>query len=119
MDAGRPGEMREMFRVDAREQAQDPEGPAPLMQISSGIRQVPEVLYWIPMHILRCKGPETDSDGLREGGSKERGESVKADLVIYRAVFMGCGGKDPFLPDEPEFERNMALFWWLEHEVMT
>jgi hypothetical protein len=42
---------------------------------------------------------------------------MKPDLIIYRAVFMGCGGKDPLAQDEPEFERNIALFWWLEYEV--
>ena len=42
---------------------------------------------------------------------------MKPDLEIYRDVYMGCGGPDPLLPEEPEFERNQALFWWLEHGV--
>ncbi len=40
---------------------------------------------------------------------------MKADLSIYRDVFMACGGPDPYAPEEPEYERTIALFWWLEN----
>jgi hypothetical protein len=40
---------------------------------------------------------------------------MKPELLIYRAVFIGFGERDPLLPDEPEFERTQVMFYWLEH----
>lgn len=39
---------------------------------------------------------------------------MKFELEIRRAVALAYGAPDPYLPEEPEYERTLILFHWLD-----
>ena len=41
---------------------------------------------------------------------------MKFELEIRQAVALAFGAPDPYIPDEPEYERTKILFWWLENK---
>ena len=40
---------------------------------------------------------------------------MKFELEIRRAVALAFNAPDPYVPEEPEFERTQIMFWWMEH----
>ena len=43
------------------------------------------------------------------------GREMKFELEIRRAVALAFDAHDPYIPEEPEFERTQIMFWWMEH----